>query len=178
MVDEGGSGSTESVDDQLAAIGSLSQVLDTAGIEYWLFGGWAVEFWVGEVTRPHDDIDIAAWRNDSDSIRSALTAAGWEHTPTAEDLVGTRYQRGLARVELTFVEPGEAGAVVVPLPSGPVTWSSHPFGDVRAHLRGVTCRTIPLTVLTDGKSSPREGAVEGAKDRADFDALSRLIDGA
>jgi hypothetical protein len=29
-------------------------------------------------------------------------------------------------------------------------------------------------LLRSGKSAPREGDAEGAKDRADFDALSRL----
>jgi hypothetical protein len=36
---------------QLAAIGSLSATLEQLGIEYWLFGGWAVDFCVGRMTR-------------------------------------------------------------------------------------------------------------------------------
>jgi hypothetical protein len=28
-------------------------------IAYWLFGGWAVDFHAGQVTREHGDIDIA-----------------------------------------------------------------------------------------------------------------------
>jgi hypothetical protein len=164
------------VADQLAAIGSLSAALDDAGIEYWLFGGWAVDFWVGEVTRPHDDIDVVAWRHDFDAIRTSLVAAQWEHTPTVDDVVGTRYRRGAAEVEFTFVEPGAEGQVVVPLPTGPVTWSSKPFGDDRAYLRDVGSRVIPLDVLAAGKSVPREGVAEAAKDRADFEALSRVVD--
>jgi hypothetical protein len=175
VVDEGPNESTKPVDDQLSAIRILSQALEDAGIEYWLFGGWAVDFWVGEVTRPHDDIDVAAWRKDYDSIRAALVAAGWEHTPTAEDVVGTRYRLGQHEVEFTFVEPDDSGAVVVPLPTGSVTWSSQPFGDARARLRGVTCRIIPLAVLAEGKSTAREGVTEAAKDHADLAALSRLI---
>ena len=49
---------------QLAAIASIGRALDQEAIDYWLFGGWAVDFWVGRVTREHDDIDVAAWRND------------------------------------------------------------------------------------------------------------------
>jgi hypothetical protein len=162
------------VADGLAAIGSLSAALDGAGIEYWLFGGWAVDFWVGEVTRPHDDIDVAAWRHDFDAIRTSLVAAEWEHTPTADDVVGTRYRSGAAEVEFTFVEQGAEGQVVVPLPTGPVIWSPQPFGDDRAHLHGVVSRVIPLDVLVAGKSNPRDGVVEAAKDRADLEALSRI----
>ena len=172
-MDEPGNAPTASAEAQLAAIGSLDQALVAAGIEYWLFGGWAVDFWVGEVTRPHDDVDVVVWRNDELAISIALAAAGWEHAPTEEDLVGTRYRLETAHVELTFVERGAAGEVVVPLPTGPVTWSPRPFGDVRAQLRGVSARTIPRQVLLDGKSRPREGIAESAKDRADFEALSR-----
>jgi hypothetical protein len=32
-----------SPEDQLAAIASLSQALEAAGIEHWLFGGWGVD---------------------------------------------------------------------------------------------------------------------------------------
>jgi hypothetical protein len=167
---------TESAKAQLAAIGRLDQVLDAAGIDYWLFGGWAVDFWVGEVTRPHEDVDVVVWRSDEAAISTALAAAGWEQAPAAEDLVGTRYRLGTAEVELTFVERGKAGEVVVPLPTGPLTWSPRPFGDARAMLQGVSARTIPRSVLLDGKSRAREGSAESAKDRADFEALSRSIE--
>lgn len=85
-------------------------------------------------------------------------------------MVGTRYRMRTAEVEFTFIESDGAGQVVVPLPTGPVTWSSTPFGDVRRQLHGVTSRVIPLTVLTQSKSAPREDAVEAANDRADFEA--------
>ena len=48
---------------QLVALGRVHELLQREGIEYWLFGGWAVDFYVGSVTRPHDDIDIAVWRS-------------------------------------------------------------------------------------------------------------------
>jgi hypothetical protein len=159
---------------QLAAIASLSSALDQHGIEYWLFGGWAVDFWVGAVTRQHDDIDVAAWRQDYDTIRAALQAAGWQHTPAADDVVGTRYQRRSAQLEVTFVVADEDGRIIVPLADRSVVWSTESFGDGRRDLLGVSCRTIPLTLLRAGKSFPREGAADAAKDRADFEALSRL----
>ena len=171
-MDERG-GPTVSAEAQLAAVGGLDHALTTAGIEYWLFGGWAVDFWVGEVTRPHDDVDVAVWRTDEMAIGAALVAAGWEHTPAADDLVGTRYRLGAVQVELTFVERGAAGEVVVPLPTGPVVWSPRPFGAARPLLLGVSARVIPRSVLLDGKTRPRDGAAESAKDRADLEVLSR-----
>jgi hypothetical protein len=160
--------------EQLAAIASLSGVLDQQAVDYWLFGGWAVDFWVGAVTREHDDIDVAAWRRDYDPIKTALEAAGWRHRPEADEVVGTRYQLGPALVEFTFVVADDDGGIVIPMPPQPLVWSAAPFGDDRRELLGVTSRVIPLRLLKTGKSVPRESAVEAAKDRADFQALSRL----
>ena len=82
---------TPGAEEQLVAIASLSRALDQKAIDYWRFGGWAVDFWVGRVTREHDDIDVAAWRNDYDAIGTALKAVGWRHTPVPDEVVGTRY---------------------------------------------------------------------------------------
>ena len=55
---------------QLAAIASIGRALDQEAIDYWLFGGWAVDFWVGRVTREHDDIDVAAWKQSIAVVRA------------------------------------------------------------------------------------------------------------
>ena len=44
-----------------------------AGIAYWLFGGWAVDFHAGRITRLHDDVDIAVWLEDVPRIVELLT---------------------------------------------------------------------------------------------------------
>jgi hypothetical protein len=163
-----------SSDEQLAAIASMSSVLDERRIEYWLFGGWAVDFWVGGVTREHDDIDVAAWREDYDAIGAALEGAGWQHTPVANEVVGTRYRLGRAEAEFTFVVADAEGRILIPITEQPIVWSTESFGDHRRALRGINSRTIPLALLRAGKATSREGAAEAAKDRADFEALSQL----
>jgi hypothetical protein len=50
-----------SKEDQLAAVASLDELLGREALDYWLFGGWAVDFHAEEVTRAHDDVDIAVW---------------------------------------------------------------------------------------------------------------------
>ncbi len=159
---------------QLAAITSLNHALDDRGIDYWLFGGWAVDFWVGSVTREHDDIDVAAWRSDHDPIKDALLAAGWRHTPAANEIVGTRYELGGVQAEFTFVVHDANGRVLIPFDQ-PLVWSTEPFGLDRRELLGVSCRTIPFALLKAGKKEfAAEGRPQAAKDRADFDALTKL----
>ena len=160
--------------EQLTAIASLARALDQKAIDYWLFGGWAVDFWVGRVTREHDDVDIAAWRTDYDAIATALQAAGWRHTPVPDEVVGTRYQWGTAQVEFTFMTTDSDGRVLIPLRDHPVVWSAEPLGQQRLELGGANSRIIPLALLKAGKSSPREGSAEAAKDRSDAQALNDL----
>lgn len=160
--------------EQLRAIASMSEALDERGLEFWLFGGWAVDFCVGAITREHDDIDVVAWRDDYDEIKTALEDAGWQHAPVADEVVGTRYRRHSAEVEFTFVVTDDEGRTVVPLPAGPIVWSTEPFGEERRRLGDVSTRTISLRLLREGKTVPREGAAEGAKDRADLEALNRI----
>ncbi|HUP32044.1 MAG TPA: hypothetical protein VM184_03355 [Gaiellaceae bacterium] len=167
------SGPPAGAEEQLAAIDDLGAALDESGIDHWLFGGWAVDFCVGEVTRPHADVDVASWRRDYDAIAAALKPAGFRHVPKETDVAGTRYERGAVEVEFTFVAE-EDGAVVIPFPDGPIVWSESPFGDERRELLGVSARTIPLALLRAGKSRPRDEEADAAKDVADFEALSRL----
>lgn len=42
---------------------------------WFLTGGWAIDLWLGRVTRPHEDVEIAILRKDQEEIRRHL--AGW-----------------------------------------------------------------------------------------------------
>jgi hypothetical protein len=138
-----------------------------------LFGGWAVDFWVGRVTREHDDIDAAAWRRDYDAIGRALVDIGWRHTPVADEVVGTRYTYNKSvEAEFTFVEARDDGAVLIPIPEHEVVWTTEPFGEERRTLHGAGARVIPLDLLRSGKQMTRDEPDEAAKDRADVQALA------
>src|SRR3712207_1118934 len=66
---------------QLVLIAELTARLRQAGIAHWLFGGWAVDFLVGEITRPHEDIDLIIWRDDAPSVREVLAPHGYVEVP-------------------------------------------------------------------------------------------------
>lgn len=155
----------------LAALASAARALEAADLEHWFFGGWAVDLWVGRPTRPHDDIDVIVWRADEPRVHDALTAAGWVHTPTPEDLVGTNYARDQDELQITFVVPGDEGGVVVPVPDGPIVLSVGPLAFARRDLGGVAVRVLTLEMMLAIKASPRPDEVGGAKDRADLAAL-------
>jgi len=66
---------------QLEALGRLDELFTRHGIEYWTFGGWAVDLHAGAISRPHNDVDLAVWLRDRDRIAALLTDGGWEHAP-------------------------------------------------------------------------------------------------
>ena len=160
--------------DQLSAIAQTHELLTRGGIDYWLFGGWAVDFHVGSVTRSYDDIDIAVWLDDHDRIAGLLGAEGWKHVPEPDEDGGTGYERDAVRLELTFLVPSDGGEVYIPLHAGGVLWSDESMSTDLAELSGVRARVLGLAALKRGKSRSREDPVEAAKDRADFATLSQL----
>jgi hypothetical protein len=161
-------------DRQIAALAEVASLLDSGGFDHWLFGGWAVDFHVGAVTRSHDDVDLAIWVDDAEAIHSALVAAGWEHRPAVEEDGGSGYARNDVRVELTYVAGNESGQVFVALRDGNVLWTECPLGHLVLELHGARIRVISLELLKDGKSRPRSEPAEAAVDRADFAALSQV----
>jgi Aminoglycoside-2''-adenylyltransferase len=161
------------MNEQLAALASVHELLDRHGIDYWLFGGWAVDFYVGSVTRPHDDVDIAVWLTDHARVAELLANDGWRHAPNEDEDGGTGYERDGVWLELTFLMAGADGMVCVPLRSGSVPWSRDGFGNDIAEFEGIHARVIRRDVLASGKSRARDDPDDAAKDAADFAALSQ-----
>jgi hypothetical protein len=152
----------------------MHELFTRSGIDYWLFGGWAVDFHVGSITRSHDDIDIAVWLDDHDRIAALLGAEGWKHAPEPDEDGGTGYERDAVRLELTFLVPSDGGEIYIRLRVGRALWSDEPMSTDLAELSGVRARVLGLAALKRGKSRSREDPVEAAKDRADFATLSQL----
>jgi hypothetical protein len=145
---------------QLAALARIDELLTANGIDYWLFGGWAVDFYAGTVTRPHDDLDIAVSIDDHERVAALLFGEDWVHAPEPDEQGGTGYERDGVRLELTFLEQ--------------VPWPPDASGTDRGELEGVGARLIALAALRRGKSAPRDEPGDAAKDRADAATLTRL----
>ncbi len=171
-------GAVEAVDSQSqqrAALGDVGSIFDEHGFDYWVFGGWAVDFHVGAVTRQHTDVDLAVWADDADTIHSVMIANGWEHEPAADEDGGTGYGLRGVRLELTYLASNEDGEVFIALRDRYVLWSESSLGDHVLELDGTCARVVPLDLLMRGKSRPRDDPEEAEIDRKDFEILSRLV---
>jgi Aminoglycoside-2''-adenylyltransferase len=164
----------QSASRQLSALSRVGRQLDEARLDHWLFGGWAVDFYVGSVTRPHDDVDLAVWVGDAPRIAELLVADGWQHAPEEDEDGGTCYERERVRLELTYLDRDDDGNVFIPLQDRRASWAADALGDDLRALNGVSTRLIALSALARGKSSPRDDPEDAAKDRVDHAQLSSL----
>jgi hypothetical protein len=150
--------------EQLAALARLGGLFDREGIDYWLFGGWAVDFYAGTVTRAHDDLDVAVRAENADRVRELLAGDGWRHVAEPDEAAGyAAYDRDGMRLEVAWVEPGDTA------------WPPGSFEDDRAELQGARVRLVSLHSLKADKAAARADPIVAAKDRADTAALSALL---
>jgi hypothetical protein len=156
---------------QLYAMAGLHDVLEREGIEYWVFGGWAVDLHVGAITRRHDDLDVAIWLDDHARVSRLLKADGWTHVPEQGEDGSTLYERGVVRLELAFLACDAAGTVYTPLRDGRGSWAHGAFGSDVGAIGGVRARVIGRDALKAEKSAVHDDATTRAKDRADLAAL-------
>jgi hypothetical protein len=159
--------------EQLAVLAELDQVFADRGMTYWLFGGWAVDFHIGRVTREHGDIDIAVWSGDRTRLTGLLLDRAWHHTPEPEEDGYTCFTREGVRLEVAFLARDAFGHVYTPLRDGRGEWPADSFGDSVARLHGVSAHLVSRDSLIADKSAIRADAETTAKDRADVASLRR-----
>jgi hypothetical protein len=160
-------------DAQLAALARVLRLFEQAGIESWVFGGWAVDFHVGAITRSHADLDLAVWVSDVARIGPLLVDDGWSHAPEEGEDGYTGYELADVRLELAFLVRREDGVVSTPLRQGFASWPVGAFGDESGELSGVRARVIGRAALREEKAIVHDDAAVAAKDRSDLAALER-----
>jgi lincosamide nucleotidyltransferase A/C/D/E len=61
---------------QIGLIRCVSDTLRAARIGAWLFGGWGLDAQIGQITRPHGDVEFWVERSDADASQTTLMHAG------------------------------------------------------------------------------------------------------
>ena len=106
-------------------IAELLTSAERVGLDLWLRGGWAMDFFLGEFTRPHGDVDWFAWAQDVDRLTELLLGLGY----VSVDGPPPEQQRDFARDgeehAFAFLATNSAGQVVVA--GGP--WAGEPWPD-------------------------------------------------
>lgn len=158
-------------DAQAAAIVEWARRFDAAKIEYWLFGGWAVDYHAGRVTRSHDDIDFVIWVRDHETVIEMLSATDFE--PLRPPLA---FICGDVEFEITLIDRAPDGAIVTPgFEEWP--WDTGTFRDDVRTLDGYPVRVVSIAGLLAVKTGWQLhfGEPPRPQDLADTQILRELL---
>ena len=167
---------------QLSAITEVLNAANELGIEVWLRGGWAMDFYLGQVTREHDDVDWSVWEKDLPAISALLTSRRWVDLA----ILPLEQQRDVLRddVEIGFapLSRSEAGCVVVG--GGPYRCEPWPedmiSNAVAGELEGISCPIIsPAAQIEIKRMMPiwAPGFRRREKDTRDIATLEEALRG-
>lgn len=162
--------------DQLALIREITTILASAGVPHWLFGGWAVDFFVGACTRPHDDVEFVVWQHDLPRLHALLEARGCRPAFTHEDAAG--WWSGVVLAEFYCIEQNDEGQIVTPGPWKDWPWPMESFTAPPGRLDDVVCPLVRAEVQLATKEGYRyrpAGAPPRPKDLADIAHLRRAL---
>ena len=53
-------------------VGAVASAFSGLTIPWAIAGGWAIDFALGRITRPHHDVDVTVFRGDQARLRSEL----------------------------------------------------------------------------------------------------------
>jgi hypothetical protein len=168
------------MDRQLAAIAEVREVSLGLAVDVWLRGGWAVDFYLGRVTRDHADIDWFAWAGHLPAIAGGLEALGWDGVDGEPD----RPHRTLVRrdVHMSFQAMAPGGGTTAVIADGPLVgehWPASMIADAQVGRIGAQhCLTIsPAAQLRLKRMTPRwfPGRTTRAKDVEDIAQLEEAL---
>jgi len=126
-------------------IEELASLCTAATIELWLRGGWVIHFFLGRITREHEDIDLFICGKDAQGLMERLQHAGVKELggPVPDDQrYVARNSDLIARDDGALITHGEARIQVDAGNSVEVVARSTVLGDKRPAVR--RCRDGPL----------------------------------
>ena len=141
---------------QLALLRELNRLLDGAHVRFWLRGGWALDFHVGEITRDHGDIDLVARFRQRSRIRKLLEENGYRVVELG-DLASIHFSKRGQDVALAFIWSEEMARMATPghvwLAHQGLRWPEDAFTNRRYMLRDIACRAMSVQSLLAEKEN-------------------------
>ena len=163
---------------QLQLIEEVTTFLQSANVPHWLFGGWAVDFLVGEITRPHDDVDFVIWARDAQVVRRMLAQHRYTESVTHSSTDTTIFYKQEQRLEIVFIDRNQAGQIVTPGVWADWPWLAGTFEEAPARLGDLMCPVTSAASLLETKERYAQhpaGEPLREKDVADIERLRALL---
>ncbi|MCL6443530.1 MAG: hypothetical protein K6T83_08755 [Alicyclobacillus sp.] len=86
---------------QLKVLGHILQTLSVHNINVWLRGGWAIDFLLGQITRPHEDIDLVTRVQHREKIEQTLVQEEFSIVPVSE--FQTNFYKDAIEISFVFL---------------------------------------------------------------------------
>ncbi|MFI1385229.1 nucleotidyltransferase domain-containing protein [Embleya sp. NPDC020886] len=130
-------------DRQIALIVEVQDLARELGIQVWLRGGWAMDFYLGRITREHADVDWFAWAQDAPALTEAFSARGFVRLAQAPVEQQLDYAAGGVELGFAFLALDPEGHVIVA--GGPwagARWPERMLETPPGRLGGLSCPII------------------------------------
>src|SRR5688500_15238703 len=146
---------------QLAILATITERFAAQRMRFWLRGGWAVEFLLGEVTRRHGDIDLVTWSRHRRRVHRTLIDAGFELIREWEAQTDFRARdQTISIVYLTRLPDGKVITHGIPVwtwPDGRVHTLDARYHDTVPN-QGMSAPTIPSWTRPESRSRRRRSS--------------------
>lgn len=163
---------------QLQLIREVRDALARAAISWWMYGGWAMDFQLGAVTREHADIEIFVWERDAEAVRWTLVAAGFSAPQSLHPDEGRPFLKDGLEVGATYLVRDEDGSVRTPGRWSDWPWRPGAFDGPPVRIDDLEVPTMSAEGMLDMKMNFHKhphGAPLREKDVADIARLEALI---
>lgn len=162
---------------QLNLLSEISAISATMEIDFWLRGGWAIDFILGKVTRLHDDIDLITWIQYRDQLESALVESGYEQVPVKEEFRGRQsdFQKDGVDITFCYITTSEDRSIIMNgLPEW--VWRFDSLLPQRFMLNGISAYVLnPRQLLEEKEVYEQIGRIPRPKDVESKKVLHRII---
>ena len=163
---------------QIALIHEIADMFAHVNMQWWLFGGWAMDAHIGRITRMHHDVEIWVHRSHAALVRHTFGSHRFEALDTQPAEESIEFAHGLICFSSAFFTVGPDGYAS---PAG--RWSDwrfppNSFTDTTALLNG---RRVPvmsvlgLLAMKEQFPTLRNGRPLREKDASDIVVLRELL---
>ena len=95
---------------QLKVLGEINAIFSSLRARSWLRGGWAIHFLLGQITRPHGDIDLVTWVRHRERLERTLVEAGFQQIPVSE--LQTDFHKDDVEISFVFLSRARDGRII------------------------------------------------------------------
>jgi hypothetical protein len=153
----------------------IHRLFTRSNIDFWLRGGWALDFLLGDMTRTHSDIDFVTWKKHATTVKQLLSGNGY----TFQRDIGAQmdFTKSNQDISVVYIGINPAGQVYMPdIPEW--IWLEGVLDYPPQRLNGVRCRVLSPQQLLDNKLGyeAAKGTPLRPKDKISIGKLRSLIE--